>query len=221
MKEQEIFVSDVCVWAPGIETAEELQLWKEGKNQILEQKILPKIEFTEPLFRRRLSQISRMTIQVVHDLTEKVPETASYKQVFVSFRGEIEREFTVNQSIIEDAEIMPAAFSLSVFNTPIALASIALKLKGGYSVIFPDGEDFSAGFKCACAPVLCGAEENIIFVYADEFVPDDYKTLRAVGGKNIPLAFAFIVGGKKTFGTVSVRLDSVKTSPIDFLKSII
>ena len=212
MKEQEIFVSDVCVWAPGIETAEELQLWKEGKNQILEQKILPKIEFTDPLFRRRLSQISRMTIQVVHDLTEKIPEAASYKQAFVSFRGEIEREFTVNQSIIEDAEIMPAAFSL---------ASIALKLKGGYSVIFPDGEDFSAGFKCACAPVLCGAEENIIFVYADEFVPDDYKTLRAVGGKNIPLAFAFIVGGKKTSGTVSVRLDSVKTSPIDFLKSII
>lgn len=221
MKEREIFVSDVCVWAPGIETEEELKLWKEGKNQILEQKLLPKIEFTDPLFRRRLSQISRMTIQVVHDLTEKVPEAASYKQVFVSFRGELEREFTVNQSIIEDAEIMPAAFSLSVFNTPIALSSIALKLKGGYSVIFPDGEDFSAAFKCACAPVLCGAEEKIIFVYADEFIPDAYKSLCAASGKNVPLAFAFIIGGKQTSGARSVSLDSVKTSPADFLESII
>ena len=216
-----IIVSDMTAWAPGLVSNDDWKKWARGEKSILPTNDAPKLEYTDAIFRRRLSQISKMTIQVVHDVLEKSQCGKDTPQVFISHRGELAREFAVSKMIVEEKEVMPASFSLSVFNTPIALASIALKLKGGYSVIFPDGEDFSAGFKCACAPVLCGAEENIIFVYADEFIPDDYKTLRAVGGKNIPLAFAFIVGGKKTSGTVSVRLDSVKTSPIDFLKSII
>lgn len=165
----------------------------------------PKLEFADPLFKRRLSQITRMTIQVVHDLLEEVPEAAEYKQVFVSFRGEIEREFTINRGIIEDSEILPAGFSLSVFNTPIAAASLSLGLKAGYSVIYPGKSNFKDGLLGAAAPVLSGSEEKIILVYADEYVPDEYGSLQPQN--NAGSAFACIISAVEIEGSVSVDLN--------------
>lgn len=165
----------------------------------------PKLEFADPLFKRRLSQITRMTIQVVHDLIEEVPEAAEYKQVFVSFRGEIEREFTINRGIIEDSEILPAGFSLSVFNTPIAAASLSLGLKAGYSVIYPSKADFKDGLLGAAAPVLSGSEEKIILVYADEYVPDEYGALQP--DNNSGYAFACIISAVDIKESVSVDLN--------------
>ena len=156
----------------------------------------PKLEFADPLFKRRLSQITRMTIQVLHDLIEEVPDAVNYKQVFVSFRGEIEREFTINRGIIEDNEILPAGFSLSVFNAPIAAASLSLQLKAGYSVIYPSKNNFDSAFKGAVAPVLCGSEEKIIFIYADEYVPDEYGIHQPE--KNEAMALACIISADKT-----------------------
>ena len=65
----------------------------------------PKLEFVDPLFRRRLSQITKMTIHVLHDLLEEIPEATDYKQVFISFRGEIKREFTINKGLAGDAHV--------------------------------------------------------------------------------------------------------------------
>lgn len=165
----------------------------------------PKLEFADPLFKRRLSQITRMTIQVVHDLIEEVPEAVEYKQVFVSFRGEIEREFTINRGIIEDSEILPAGFSLSVFNTPIAAASLSLGLKAGYSVIYPSKSNFKDGLFGAAAPVLSGSEEKIILVYADEYVPDEYGALQP--DNNSGYAFACIISAVDIKESVSVDLN--------------
>lgn len=210
----ELYISNICPWAPGVNTPEDWDLWKNNKKEIIPAKESPKLEFTDPLFRRRLSQISKMTVQVVHDLIQKNPEAANYKQVFVSFRGEIEREFTINEGIIEDTEIMPAGFSLSVFNTPIALATLSLKLKSGYSVIYPSKENFISALQGAVAPVLCGAEENIIFIYADEYVPSVYGKLQPA--KNEPFAFATVISSKQNSN--SVKLDEFSESPSEFLK---
>lgn len=176
-----------------------LKIWKAPLENPKEK---PKLEFADPLFKRRLSQITRMTIQVVHDLIEEVPEAKDFRLVFVSFRGEIEREFSINKGIIEDSEILPAGFSLSVFNTPIAAASLCLKLKAGYSVIYPSKQDFAAAFLGAASPVLSGSEQNIIFVYADEYVPDCYEGLQPEN--NFGMAFACILGATKQKNFVSV-----------------
>lgn len=193
-----------------------LHTWKASSENPKEK---PKLEFADPLFKRRLSQITRMTIQVVHDLLEAVPEAKDCKQVFVSFRGEIEREFTINQGIIEDTEILPAGFSLSVFNTPIAATSLSLGLKSGYSVIYPSKNDFAAGFTGAAAPVLAGSEEKVIFVYADEYVPDCYGDLQPEN--NEAMAFACVLSSKKVEGAVEVQnLSAFAESPVEFIKKV-
>ena len=196
-----MFVSKLCVWEP---PADDLSA-------------APKLEWTEPIFRRRLSQLTKMTVQVVHDLFSDGTLDKNTKLVFVSFRGELEREFKVNKTLIQEESILPAAFSLSVFNAAIAQATIALGLNGGYSCVFPSGADFASGFLAAAAPVLAGTEENIVFIYADENVPDYYKEF--LKGPNEPLAFAALLSSQKTDNSVELDLEKIPRSPREFVQA--
>lgn len=224
---KEIFISDISAWAPGIgDEQAKWQDWLDGKTQIEQSKESPKLEYTDPLFRRRLSQITKMTVHVIHNLLEKTNVDKNTKIVFVSLRGEIEREFTINKSLIEEKMILPAAFSLSVFNTPVSSATLAFGLKGGYSVIFPSKNNFADAFKTAVSPVLAGTEEKIIFVYADELVPDYYGDKRPK--ENIPCAFSFLVNSKESAekNVEAIKMtandfDEISVSPVDFLKYIL
>ena len=177
-----IFASRPCCWAPGLETPSDWQEWLSGNKGIENTEDAPSLSFTSPLFRRRLGQLCRMTVQVVHDILEQTG-CGDIKQVFISKRGDIKREFTVNKTLIEDNTVLPAAFSLSVFNAPIALASIACNLKSGYSAI-------------------SGHEDKIILVYGDEAVPVEYGKLSPED--EFPMAFATVLSAKE---------DSVCTIP--------
>jgi hypothetical protein len=197
-----MFVSKLCVWEP---PADDLSA-------------APKLEWTEPIFRRRLSQLTKMTVQVVHDLFSDGTLEKNTKLVFLSFRGELEREFKVNKTLIEEESILPAAFSLSVFNAAIAQATIALGLKGGYTCVFPSGADFASGVLSAAAPVLAqGGDAKIVLVYADENVPDYYKNF--LQGPNEPLAFAVLLSSQKTDNSVELDLENIPRSPREFVQA--
>ena len=107
------YITRLCAWAPGIESSGEWEQWAQGKRDISSDAKGPVIDFTDSMFRRRLSQISKMTVQVVHDL---LPVGEDTKIFFVSFRGELSRQYQINKMLIEENSLMPAAFSLSVFN---------------------------------------------------------------------------------------------------------
>ena len=212
----EVFVSKPVMWAPGLEDdPKKWQNWLTGAVDIEKSKSAPKLEYTDPLFRRRLSQISKMTVHVIHGFSEKYGLDKETKLVFVSLRGEIAREFSINQGIIEEKTILPAGFSLSVFNTPVALATIAFGLTGGYSAVYPSKGDFSAALKTALAPVLCGDENDVLLVYADELVPECY------GVDSTPLAFAALVSSEKTENNFELADIVEEKTPIDFLKALL
>lgn len=225
---KELYLSHISPWAPGLlDNKENWQKWAKGESgvQIEQTKDSPKLEYTDPLFRRRLSQISKMTIHTIHNLIESVnaknPDSfdKETKIVFCSLRGEIEREFTINKSLIEDEMILPAGFSLSVFNTPVALATLAFKLTGGYSVLYPSKNNFAQCFKAAVAPLLAGTEKQIIFVYADELVPEVYGQKRPA--ENIPFSFATLISTEKKEKAIRFSIDDlhiISSSPIAFLK---
>ena len=213
-----IVVSNITAWAPGLESNEDWKKWARGEKSILPINDAPKLEYTDAIFRRRLSQISKMTIQVIHDLIEKSEAAKDMPQTFVSCRGELAREFSVSKKLVEEKEVSPAAFSLSVFNTPIALATIAFGLRGGYSAIFPSHGNFRNAFEGACAPILSGEEKEVMLVYADELVPEAYK---ALGTENFePLAFAAVLSLSKN-GVAISDVSAVSERAADFLKNII
>jgi len=240
------YITRLCAWAPGVENSDEWEQWAQGKRDILSDAKGPAIAFTDSLFRRRLSQISKMTVQVVHDL---MPVGEDVKMLFVSFRGELAKQFQINKMLIEEKSLMPAAFSLSVFNAPAALASIALGLKGGYSALYPGNNSFYAGLAAALTAFqetqFHGARDELIFIYADEHTPPEYACLlnadgagnnRDANDKPVqnqclpPLAFAFLLTREAQSLSVPLSLfiegeyspkSRSEDSPSDFLKRLI
>jgi hypothetical protein len=204
MMRDSLYILRIAAWAPGVETRDKWAEWALGKREIRASRESPDLEFTDPLFKRRLSQISKMTIQVIHDL---LPLEEDTKIVFLSFRGELAQQYKINKMLIEEKSLMPAAFSLSVFNTPAALAAIALKLEAGYSAVYPGQNSFAAGLAVAAAPVLCGRAENSLVVYADEMPPPEYSGVPASSGlcpeACEPLAFGVLLSREP--GQNSVR----------------
>jgi hypothetical protein len=184
-----LFVTRFTAWAPGFDDFRAWEEWAGRGRDIPAVKDGPDLAFTDPIFRRRLSQISRMTIQVLHDL---MPFKEDAKVVFLSFRGEITQQFKINKMIIEDQAVLPAAFSLSVFNTPPALAAIALGLTAGYTAVYP-ADGFRSALLAAAAPVLSGSAREIVLVYADEFRPPEYGEF--CPPDNTPLAFSAVLSG--------------------------
>ncbi|MDR2211852.1 MAG: beta-ketoacyl synthase chain length factor [Spirochaetaceae bacterium] len=195
----------------------------------------PDITFTDPRFRRRLSMVSRMTIRVLHDLMPLPAETKIY---FISFRGELSRQFKINKTLVTEGDIKPADFSLSVFNAPPALASMALGLTAGYSAVYPGKNNFRAALLGAAACAGCSAPPQepgrlggdpaapahtgqdrtpaLALVYADEELPGEYLPLM----EQPPpvLAFAALLHAGPSQSGVPLPLDC--GSPETFLYSL-
>jgi hypothetical protein len=218
-----VYAARFASWAPGLSGPQDWQAWAEDRELApARSKESPALEYTEPLFRRRLSQISRMSIQVIHDIMP-IPDGA--KIVFVSFRGEINQQLKINRMQIEEGDLSPAAFSQSVFNTPPALAGIALNLRSGYSALYPAEDNFAAGFAAAAASVIAaklrGAEKEIVFVYADELCPPEYDSL-CTEPKAPPIAFAVLLSSREPGIPLSQaggkEADNCFESPFAFLR---
>ena len=195
-----IYINKIAVYRPGEENLSES----------------PKLEYVDALFKRRLSQISKMTIEVVHNVLDG---NENAKLVFASFRGEISRQLKINKSLVEDSEVLPAQFSISVFNTPPAVATIALGMKAGYTAVYPGRKNFSAALASAVAPILSGKEKHVIFAFADEKLPDEYEGVDSGAVKERALAFACEISSEKADGGIPLAKLEYE-SPWKFLESI-
>lgn len=164
----------------------------------------PPLDYVPPLFKRRLSQLTRMTIEVVHQVLDAAPESGL---VFVSSGGESARQLQVDRMLIEDGGILPAPFSLSVFNASPAMATIALGMKGGYTALFPASDLFQEGLAHGAAPIMAGETESAILVFADQQLPAEYNGIAAPEDKIPPYAAAFVLSSVKQTGGVAITLN--------------
>ena len=142
-----------------------------------------------------------MTIQVVHDVLEQNPtfDKAHTKILFASFRGELGQEYKVNHQFATEHIVMPAAFTLSVYNAAIAQATIAFGLTGGDAAVYPQEGDFYSALAAAAAPLLCGDEAQLLFVFADECITAPYKSVHLYGSSSAdkkPFAFAALLSAE-------------------------
>ncbi|MDG2961306.1 beta-ketoacyl synthase chain length factor [Bisgaard Taxon 10/6] len=86
----------------------------------------PKLEFLSPLKRRRLSESARLFFAAAWELTER---QSDLPVVYASFNGEINRNFSLWLSLLEDNEISPTSFSLSVHNALVGQWSELRRVK--------------------------------------------------------------------------------------------
>ena len=63
MINEEVYITRLSAWARGIGSTDEWGEWTLGERKMGSGSEGPEIAFTDSMFRRRLSQISKMTIQ--------------------------------------------------------------------------------------------------------------------------------------------------------------
>jgi hypothetical protein len=217
---EETYITRFSAWAPGIgglalSSYGEWDEWALGKRSILTEAEAPELTYTNATFRRRLSQISKMVIQVIHDL---LPLGEDTKILFFSFRGELSREYQLFKTLKEEGEVSPAAFSLSGFNTPVALASIAFGLKGGYSAVYPVNNSFFTCVKTAGAMLHSGITKDLVLVYADENIPPECR--RFFREYPAPAAFGLLLSRDSTGAPLSSFAEK-EDDPLAFLKRLL
>ena len=183
-----ISVDKWAAWAPGLESRVDWIAWAHGEKQAEQNNTYPPLSFVEPMFKRRLSQLSRMVLEVGNELMSGLDDV---RVVFASHYGEIGQQYKISRSIIESGEVAPASFSLSVFNTPVALLSIATKNHGYSTALFGGASAFETALLDTVAHLHGKSNAPVVLIVADELMPEEYNPL--IPGRNQPHAFGFLV----------------------------
>ncbi|PJG85413.1 beta-ketoacyl synthase chain length factor [Conservatibacter flavescens] len=95
------------------------QDWRQGEQYWAEnaknwQDFAPKLAFLPPMKRRRLSESARLFFEAAWDL---VPvEQSNIPVVYASNNSEINRSFGLWHSLLQEGDVSPTSFSLSVHN---------------------------------------------------------------------------------------------------------
>ncbi len=221
-------IEDWAAWAPGLETREAWLSWAKGESQAREQsQDAPALTHLPPVARRRLSQLSRMVLEVGHQLCR---ESKPSNFVFCSQFGEIVQQKAITMRLLEEGNVRPAAFSLSVFNTPVSLLSIHEGLTGALSVLLAGKHILASSLITLLSRLEYGDNSRGLLLFADETLPEEYRPLTDYKGH----AYAFglkilMVPEKKACqksgyiqyeleGTDAGRDALLLESPLDWLK---
>lgn len=198
---RQAFVKAWAAWAPGVASAPEWGEWAAGRRSIERTQAAPPLGHLSTLFKRRLSQLSRMVLHIGHELC---PGPKDIKTVFASEYGEIGQQLRLATSLDESGEIAPSAFSLSVFNTPVALLSIAEKNTEGGIALNAGSAVFEIALWEALALREHSGDPEVLVIASDEMIPAPLDELAPRG--NIPYALGLLLCGGPGAGTVRLGL---------------
>jgi hypothetical protein len=131
----------------------------------------PDVGFVEPLLRRRLSALARMTLRVAYDCAQELPTA---RLVYASRHGELARTTTMLESIAAGQTLSPTLFSMSVLNASSGLFSMLQKNVAPATAISAGCSSFGYGLLEACLQLADDPRQPVLYVYADEPAPHVY-----------------------------------------------
>lgn len=186
-------------WAPGIESAQAWNSWAAGDLDPGNEGS-PALTFVDPLMRRRLSRLARMALHVAHACTQG---RAAARSVFASRHGELQRTVGMLHDLVRGTGLSPTDFSLSVHNAIAGMHSIVHRSRSASVAVAAGEESFAYGLIEAAGQWHLDTEHSVLFVYADEPVPAEYR--RFVAHREMPHAVALLIGSG---GHTTVRMQS-------------
>jgi len=207
-------------WAPGLESCEEWVVWAKGDGPAIDREGSPSLDHLPSVAKRRLSQLSRMVLEVGHRVLE---EAGPIPIIFCSRFGEIGQQQKITKKMIETGEVLPAAFSFSVFNTPVSLLSIHEQIRNAASVNLSEKYCLINGLVSLISKLQTD-DGPCLIIFADESLPSEYETL--TDGETRPFAMALIAESSESpeKGGLEYRLLSsppegcTADHPLDFLR---
>jgi hypothetical protein len=196
----ELSILHSSAWAPGLDAGQTKPLWAKEDLGIECSDEAPSLPFLPSLFKRRLGQLDRMVLHVGH---AGLSGGAPARIVLATRRGEIGQQYRISASLAESGEVSPAAFSLSVFNAPASLLSIAEGNTGAVSAVHAGEHSLAAGLVC-CIGMLAKDVSPVLLIVADEILPEAYAELE--GNRGQPFALAMLLAPGRD-GAESVIVD--------------
>jgi hypothetical protein len=119
---------------------------------------------------RRLSPLAKCVFNVAANLVES---NQSLPIVFSTAHGESSKSLEILEELVNNGEISPTAFSLSVHNAISGLFSMAYANHGEMTVIAPAEEGVAPAFIEALG-LLHEKNDEVLLVFYDEQLPDFY-----------------------------------------------
>ena len=150
-------------------------------------------KYLKPGQRRRLNNISKITLDVAYGATGNLQQIPS---VFASRRGEVDRMARLLQDICAGDDASPMVFSLSVHNTTSGLFSIQSGNQSSSTAIAAGHDTVTAALIEACSRLACG-QERVLLVISENQMPEIYH--RFADRNEQPVAAAFMLTNSEQF----------------------
>jgi hypothetical protein len=131
----------------------------------------PDVGFIEPMLRRRLSSLARMSLRVAQDCAH---DKNDVRLVYASEHGELVRTTSMLQDLAAGEALSPTAFSLSVLNATAGIFSILQGSTAPTTAVSAAAESFGYGLLEACLQLASAPDVPVLLVYADEPAPEIY-----------------------------------------------
>lgn len=179
-------------WTTGVRDKSDWNAFLAGSSQPVPAEPSVDYRYLKPRQRRRLSDISKMTLDVAFGAMDSL----QIPTVFASRRGEIERMAGLLTDICRGEEASPTAFSLSVHNTTSGLFSIQSGNQAPSTAIAAGCDTVAAAFFEACCQIVRG-QEQVLLVISEDAMPEVYQPF-AVDGEQ-PVAAAFLLNASEQF----------------------
>ena len=128
----------------------------------------PDVSFIEPMLRRRLSNLAKMSLRVAQDCTEGI---ANVRFVFSSRHGDLTRTASMLNDLADGEPLSPTTFSLSVLNASSGLFSILRGDTTASTAISAVESSFGYGLLESAAQFAADPATPVLYVYADEPAP--------------------------------------------------
>lgn len=208
MSRIDLDIARYSAWAPGLETAAEWQRWARAELPIGTGSAAkgggPAVEFLPSLFRRRLSRLSRMALQVAHDCTAGERDIPT---VFCSRHGELTRTVELLLDQNKGEALSPTAFSMSVHNTASGLHSIASGNTAPSNALAAMADSLPAALIDAAAMIVNGRASRVLVVVAEEPVAAIYQDFVA---PEFAFAAAFLLVKRTQVAKATVTADTTR-----------
>lgn len=135
------------------------QYWQaEAKNW---DDFAPKLAFLPPLKRRRLSESARLFFEASWDLVENEPNIPT---ILASSNGEINRNFALWQSLLQEGDVSPTSFSLSVHNAIVGQWSELRQVKTETTAIMAQKDNLEVAIVEAFLQLNDGHEQVLVVI---------------------------------------------------------
>lgn len=180
-------LKDWQAWAPGIESTQQWQQFCTGTADI-DSPAKPDVSFLPPMFRRKLSFLSRMIFSTVHSLEERNGPIEA-PTVLATRHGELDLSIELINSEISGSPFSPARFSMSVHNSPVGFLSIQNKNRLANTAISAGKRTLEMGLYESLA--MLEQHSQCLLIYADQALAEVYQDFK--DEDDIPLCLALIL----------------------------